>query len=60
MGGIMTEPKHYDGDVPEEPLPAEHFREADQKEARDLGDGSPGIEPRSVPEKAKKHERETE
>ena len=38
--------KHYDGADPEKPLPPEHFTEAQQEDARNLGDGSPGVEPR--------------
>ncbi len=36
--------KHYDGNSPMEPLPADHFTKEQQEEAQDLGDGSPGIE----------------
>lgn len=56
----MTERKHYDGDAPEQPLPPEHFGEAERKDARDLGDGSPAIEPRSQPDETVKPEREPE
>ena len=38
--------EHYDGDAPQKPLPAAHFTPEEQADARDLGDGSPGIEPR--------------
>ncbi len=43
----MTE-KHYDGDSPLVPLPKEHFTLQQQEEARDLGDGSPGVDPRAA------------
>lgn len=38
--------KHYDGDAPNEPLPAEHFTRQQREEAKDLGDGSPAVDPR--------------
>jgi hypothetical protein len=37
---------HYDGDSPNEPLPPEHFTEQQRKEAAELGDGSPALDPR--------------
>lgn len=45
---------HYDGEDPNEPLPAEHFTPQERREAASLGDGSPGLDPRGgrkVPEK---------
>ena len=42
---------HYDGDAPQEPLDPEHFTVEERADARDLGDGSPGIEPRRTTEK---------
>ena len=43
----MAEKKvHYDGDAPQKPLDPEHFTAEERADARDLGDGSPGIEPR--------------
>ncbi len=39
--------KHYDGGSPLVPLPKEHFTKQQQEEARDLGDGSPGVDPRA-------------
>lgn len=39
--------EHYDGDLPLEPLPADHLTTQQQNEARELGDGSPGIDPRT-------------
>jgi len=38
--------KHYDGNSPLVPLPADHFTKEQQEEAHELGDGSPGIDPR--------------
>lgn len=38
--------KHYDGEAPHEPLPAEHFTEQQKADQRDLGDGSPALDPR--------------
>jgi hypothetical protein len=38
--------KHYDGDNPNEPLPPEHFSPQERAAAKDLGDGSPAVDPR--------------
>lgn len=42
---IMSD-KHYDGDTPNEPLPPEHFTRQQREDAKDLGDGSPALDPR--------------
>lgn len=42
----MEKEKHYDGSNPEEPLPPDHFTDAEREDARQLGDGSPAIDAR--------------
>ncbi|MGH7719313.1 MAG: hypothetical protein ACREON_10775 [Gemmatimonadaceae bacterium] len=39
--------KHHDGTNPEEPLAPEHFSPGERREAEQLGDGSPGVAPRT-------------